>query len=79
VKPGEDVVVDVHVRNSGGGTARDVVITVPLPDGTEFAAGSAEINGKTQEAEAAGGLVKIAVGDIPPGASASIRFRVFVR
>jgi len=75
--PGEVVRLDVEVANRGNGTAHELEVTVPLPEGVSVMPGSLTVNGRpAQQAEASGSELVVAVGTLAPGGTARISFLV---
>lgn len=75
--PGQVVRLDVEVTNRGSGTAYEVEVTVPLPEGASVVPQSLMVNGRpAQQAEAPDGGLVVPIGTLAPGDTARISFLV---
>lgn len=75
VSPGDKIHYFITVRNTGTGTAKNVVVEdqIPLPPSLELVAGSISDNGTEQ-----GGTITWNLGDLAPGASWTVHFTATV-
>ncbi len=83
VNPGMDVTYSIEVENVGGAPARDVVLTDDTPSGATYRQGSTTWDGVPVPDGATGDRNPLAsldggldLGDIAPGALATVRFTV---
>lgn len=72
---GQSLTYDIVVKNTGNGTATNVVVSDPLPDGLDFVSGSGP-GGTT--VTASGRTISAAVGSLAPGASATLKVNATV-
>ncbi len=69
-RPGDEAIVSVRVHNAGASSARAVVVTVPVPDGTTYVPNSARIGDQPSEPP------PFAVPVLPAGATVIFTYRV---
>jgi uncharacterized repeat protein (TIGR01451 family) len=80
-EPGEDVRVTARVHNSGQSAARDVVVVLPVPDRTQFVAGSVRVDGREFVLEDDGddpfgfGRAPVIAPALPAGATLVLEYR----
>jgi uncharacterized repeat protein (TIGR01451 family) len=83
VLPGSELTVSARVRNAGQSSANDVVVALPVPIGTSFVAGSAQIDGSAvddrRERDPIGHRSPLVIArKLGPGATATLTYRVKV-
>ncbi len=72
--PGQQVSYSITYRNSGTAAAPGVVVSGPVPSGTSYVAGSASSGGTLQ-----GGAVVWSLGDVAPGQTGTLTYKVQVQ
>ncbi|RTI01442.1 hypothetical protein CSW29_04165 [Thermus scotoductus] len=77
-KPGEVLEYCILYRNLGTETLMQVEVTDPIPFFTDYIPGSLTHNG-SPAGDATDGIVKILVGDLPPGGGGEVCYRVRIR
>ena len=75
-KPGDTLEYDVLVKNTGDGTAKNLYMTDAIPAGVSYVSGSTTVGGVV----VANGITGdgISLGDLAPGQSRNVRFKVTV-
>lgn len=73
VEPGDRVRYEIVVANVGGGVATEVALVDPIPAHTELVAGSVAVSQGTVTALSP---LAVALGTLPAGATATVRFEV---
>ena len=76
VKPGDKVDYQIHFKNTGGTTLREVVVKDTLPAGVSYVAGSTNLYTAAGKKAVADGVTTtgINIGDAVPTAEAYVRF-----
>jgi uncharacterized repeat protein (TIGR01451 family) len=83
VLPGSELTVSARVHNAGQSSANDVVVALPVPIGTAFMEGSAQVDGSAvddrKQRDPFGYQHPLVIArKLGPGATAAVQFRVKV-
>jgi uncharacterized repeat protein (TIGR01451 family) len=78
--PGDELEVCSRINNSGSSSAFDVIVEMPIPDGTSYVTGSARIDDRELNHELAEALASsraiVVTPRLAPGGAAELRYRV---
>lgn len=77
VTPGSEVRVSLLITNYGNGTAYNVTLTDSLPDGMSYVAGTAKLNGSSEEPKISGNNLSWIL-NVPSGSSLLLEFNATV-